>query len=106
MIRPVVFVLLFALPVAAQDLPDLQRGDVIFQNSRSEQSLAISLATGSDFTHVGIIDFDGSGQPVVLEAVRTTRETPLRDWLTHGVDADVAIYRLNGLTADQAKAVT
>lgn len=95
-----------AQPLAAEDLPALQRGDVIFQNSLSEQSLAISLATGSPYTHVGIVDFDAAGQPVVLEAVRTTRETPLDDWLTYGADGDVAIYRFTDLTKDQAKAVT
>ena len=30
-----------ALPAIADDLPQLQRGDVIFRNSRSAQSLAI-----------------------------------------------------------------
>lgn len=92
-------------PVTAQDLPPLHRGDVIFQNSRSNQSEAIRLATGSAYTHVGIVDFNAAGQPVVLEAVRTTRETPLADWLTQGRDGAVAIYRYD-LTPDQALAVT
>jgi hypothetical protein len=95
-----------AHPAKADDLPPLQRGDVIFQNSRSPQSLAILLATNSPFTHVGIIDFDETGAPVVLEAVRTTRATPLEDWITYGEDNDIAIYRLEGLTDDQALAVT
>jgi Permuted papain-like amidase enzyme, YaeF/YiiX, C92 family len=43
---------------------------------------------------------------VVLEAVRTTRETPLADWVDQGEDGDVAIYRMDGLTGDQALAVT
>jgi hypothetical protein len=98
--------LLFPLPAVAEDLPPLQRGDVIFQNSRSAQSLAILLATDSPFTHVGIVDFDANGNPVVLEAVRTTRETPLDDWVDQGEDGDVAVYRMSGLTEDQAQAVT
>ncbi|HLQ19870.1 MAG TPA: YiiX/YebB-like N1pC/P60 family cysteine hydrolase, partial [Tabrizicola sp.] len=76
--------MLLSLPAQAQDLPPLQRGDVIFQNSRSAQSLAILLATDSPFTHVGIVDFGADGGPVVLEAVKTTRETPLADWVDHG----------------------
>lgn len=106
MIRPVALALLLALPAAAQDLPDLQRGDVIFQNSRSAQSQAILLATDSAYTHVGIVDFDETGMPVVLEAVRTTRATPLSEWISNGVAEDVAIYRLAGLTEAEAKAVT
>jgi Permuted papain-like amidase enzyme, YaeF/YiiX, C92 family len=99
-------VALLSLPALAEDLPDLQRGDVIFQNSRSAQSLAILLATDSPFTHVGIVDFDADGAPVVLEAVRTTRETPLADWVDQGEGGDLAVYRIDGLTGDQALAVT
>lgn len=98
--------LLTTLPLRAEDLPELKRGDVIFQNSRSAQSLAILLATDSPFTHVGILDFDEDGKPVVLEAVRTTRATPLQDWVGQGEDGDVAVYRMKGLSDDQALAVT
>lgn len=97
---------LFTLPTLAEDLPPLMRGDVIFQNSRSAQSLAILLATDSPYTHVGIVDFGADGNPVVLEAVRTTRETPLADWMAQGEGGDVAVYRMDGLTGDQALAVT
>ena len=95
-----------ATPAGAEGLPTLLRGDVIFQNSQSEQSLAISLATGSRYTHVGIVDLDAAGQPVVLEAVQTTRATPLVDWIGRGKGGDVAIYRLERLTEDQALSVT
>ncbi len=98
--------LLFAPPAGAEDLPDLQRGDVIFQNSRSAQSLAILLATDSPFTHVGIVDFAADGTPLVLEAVRTTRETPLADWVDQGEGGAVAVYRMTGLTEAQGLAVT
>ncbi|MDZ4086671.1 MAG: YiiX/YebB-like N1pC/P60 family cysteine hydrolase [Tabrizicola sp.] len=98
--------LALALSAGAEDLPPLKRSDVIFQNSRSAQSLAILLATDSPFTHVGIVDFDDDGNPVVLEAVRTTRATPLQDWVDQGEGGDVAIYRMQDLTDDQAQAVT
>lgn len=94
------------VPAHAQDLPELKRGDVIFQNSRSAQSLAILLATDSPFTHVGIVDFDADGMPVVLEAVKTTRATPLQDWVEQGKDGALAVYRMEGLTEAQALAVT
>lgn len=98
--------LLITLPARAQDLPDLKRGDVIFQNSQSAQSLAILLATDSPFTHVGILYFDAAGNPVVLEAVRTTRATPLQDWVAQGKDGAVAVYRMEELGSDTALAVT
>lgn len=98
--------LLASFPLRAEDLPELKRGDVIFQNSRSAQSLAILLATDSPFTHVGILDFDEDGKPVVLEAVRTTRATPLQDWVGQGEGDDIAVYRMEGLTEAQALAVT
>lgn len=100
------FLVLLALPASADTLPDLHRGDVIFQNSRSAQSLAILVATDSPFTHVGIVDFDAAGDPVVLESARTTRETPLDDWVAQGRDGDVAVYRMAGLSEAQARAVT
>ncbi|MGL4237009.1 YiiX/YebB-like N1pC/P60 family cysteine hydrolase [Tabrizicola sp.] len=90
----------------ADQMPILQRGDVIFQNSLSPQSLAISLATQSEYTHVGIVDFDEAGEVVVLEAVGPTLATPFEEWVTHGADGDIAIYRFDGLTEDQALAVT
>ncbi len=97
---------LFALPARAEFLPDLKRGYVIFQNSRSAKSLATLLATDSPFTHVGIVDCDDNGNPQVLEAVRTTRATPLRDRVSHGEGSDVAVYRMHDLSEDQALAVT
>lgn len=90
----------------AEAMPPLQRGDVIFQTSLSEQSLAISLATQSPFTHVGIVDLDPKGELVVLEAVQTTRATPLADWIARGDKGDVAVYRLEALTDAEALAVT
>lgn len=84
-------------------LQDFKRGYVIFQNSRSAQSPATLLATDSPFTHVGIVDCD---DPVVLEAMRTTRATPLRDQVSHGEGSDAAICRMLDLSEDQAQAVT
>ena len=101
-----VLALFLAVPAMAEDLPPLKRGDVIFQNSRSAQSLAILLATDSPYTHVGIVDFDDSGNPVVLEAVKITRATPLAEWTRHGEGGDVAVYRMDGLSEADALAVT
>ncbi len=51
-------------------------GDIVFQTSRSSQSEAIQRATGSAYSHMGLILFR-KGRPCVLEAVATVRYTPL-----------------------------
>lgn len=43
---------------------------------------------------------------MVLEAVRTTREAPLADWVAQGKNSDVAVCRMAGLGEDRALAVT
>lgn len=96
---------LMAGPALAQDLPTLRRGDLIFQTSVSDQSTAILEATGSPYTHVGIVDFDASGALVVLEAAATTRATPISQWIDRGRDRKIAIYRLDGLTELEARKV-
>ena len=59
----------------SQPLPNVRDGDVIFQTSRSSQSLAIQRATHSRFSHMGLI-FIWSGEPYVLKAAATVRYTP------------------------------
>jgi uncharacterized protein YycO len=58
-------------------------GDIVFQASRSSQSLAIQTATSSPYSHVGVI-LIRKGKPYVLEAVQPVRFTPLNAWLDHG----------------------
>src|ERR1035441_5346015 len=65
--------------------PVYQTGDIIFQTSRSSQSLAVQLATHSKYSHVGIIVIRG-GKPWVFEAVATVRYTPLGEWVRRGVE--------------------
>jgi hypothetical protein len=86
----------------AADLKDLKRGDIVFQTSSSNQSLAILLASRSKFSHMGIVDFESDGKAVVLEASATARATPLASWVKRGVGGRVAAYRMRGLTAEQA----
>jgi hypothetical protein len=83
-------------PRAAPLDDQLMEGDLIFQNSRSTQSAAILGATGSPYTHMGIIVRKG-GDLVVLEAGATVRETNLRSWTASGVGGHHAVYRMQGL---------
>ncbi|MBM7045168.1 hypothetical protein JTP94_08340 [Rhizobium lusitanum] len=77
---------------AGGDYPPLQDGDLIFQTSTSSQSSAIIFATGSAFSHMGIIKND-SGAITVIEAAARVKETPLKTWVNRGLLRRVAIYR-------------
>lgn len=82
----------------------LAEGDLIFQNSRGSQSAAVLAATGSAYTHMGIVVRRGD-EIVVLEAGPTVREVPLARWIASGVDGAHAIYRKDGLGDDQRSAI-
>ena len=56
---------------------DVREGDVIFQESKSQQSPLIKWGTRSHITHCGVIVMKG-GQPYVLETLKTLKLTPLR----------------------------
>jgi hypothetical protein len=89
------------LAAAAQGAESFRDGDIVFQTSRSAQSLAIQRATHSPYSHVGIIFLRG-GKPYVFEAVATVRYTPLENWTVRGAGARFAVKRLrSGLTAGQ-----
>jgi uncharacterized protein YycO len=71
----------------------LQNGDIIFHQSRSSQSLAIQRASGSKYSHMGLIVFQGKA-PFVFEAVKTVRLTPLASWIARGEGGHYVVKRL------------
>lgn len=73
--------------------PALHDGDIIFQTSRSSQSLAIQRATGSPYSHMGII-FIRDGKPYVFEAIATVRYTPIENWIARGQGGHYVVKRL------------
>jgi uncharacterized protein YycO len=83
---------------AKASLPAVEDGDVIFQTSRSSQSLAIQRATGSPLSHMGMI-FVRDGRPYVLEASKTVRYTPLDKWIERGVGGHYEVQRLRDATS-------
>jgi hypothetical protein len=83
--------------VSISGLP-VHSGDLIFQTSRSPQSIAIQNATGSAYSHMGLILLR-DGQPYVLEASTTVRYTPLARWVMAGAGHHFVVKRL--LDADQ-----
>lgn len=88
----------------AEEFDDFRQGDLIFQETTGRQSIAVKAATGSDYTHMGIVRITGGG-PVVIEAGRTVTETPLEDFVARGSGKRFAIYRLSGLSEANAHRV-
>lgn len=63
----------------------LRDGDIVFQQTGGEQGRAVQLATGSPWTHVGVI-FREKDRWMVYEAVGPVSSTPLDEWAAHGAD--------------------
>lgn len=83
----------------ALDPNAFKEGDLIFQPSAlSSQSLAIKLATGSQYSHCGIVFFK-DGRPYVFEAIRTVSWTPLKNWIERGVKGHYILMRLKNRDA-------
>jgi len=91
----VAVVCLFAMLAcsAMAAVPVLQDGDLIFQTSRSAQSLAIQRATASRYSHMGAVVWR-NGKPFVFEAVKTVRLTPLPQWIARGDGGHFVVKRL------------
>lgn len=85
--------LLLAASGAEAAPPPVQDGDLIFQTSRSSQSRAVQLATGSKYSHMGMVAMR-HGKPYVYEAVKTVRYTPLQQWIARGSGSHYVVKRL------------
>ena len=76
------------------ELRDLLRdGDLIFQQSRSTQATALEEATGSTWTHTGIV-LRRDGRWMVAEASATVRYTPLDKFVGKGKGRRVVVKRI------------
>jgi len=91
--------------------PDLRDGDIIFQTSRSSQSLAVQRATRSPYSHMGMV-VHRDGKPLVFEASATVRFTPFQAWTDRGDGGRYVVKRLRGSageitpeTMDKARAL-
>ena len=84
----------------------LRSGDVVFQTSLSDQSWPIQKATGSPYSHVGIV-YKQDSAFYVLEAVQPVKLTPLEDWVLKGDGFNFVAKRLEGelLSATQSQAM-
>ncbi|HEX7026793.1 MAG TPA: YiiX family permuted papain-like enzyme [Gammaproteobacteria bacterium] len=70
-----------------------RNGDIIFQTSRSSQSLAIQLATDSPYSHIGVV-YILDDAPFVFEAVQPVKLTPLDEWVAQGDRGHFVVKRL------------
>ncbi|MFN5641278.1 MAG: YiiX family permuted papain-like enzyme [Sphingobacteriales bacterium] len=73
--------------------PSIQNGDIIFHTSKSNQSKAIQEATGSKYSHMGIIYKQGE-KYFVYEAIQPVTLTPLDKWMARGEGGHYVIKRL------------
>lgn len=92
---------LWATAASVAALPELKDGDVVFHSSRSTQSTAIWMASGSLYTHMGMIKHR-DGMPYVVEAVGPVREISLEDWIAEGLGGRLSVMRFKNLTNEDA----
>lgn len=85
-------------------IPALESGDLIFQTHPSSQAPAVMLATGSLYSHVGIIHKQGD-KITVIHAARTVVESDFREFIETGWGQRMNIKRYEGLSTGQRDAV-
>lgn len=85
-------------------LPALESGDLIFQTHLSSQAPAVMLATGSLYSHVGIIHKDAD-RVSVIHAARTVMQTDLKEFIESGWGERMTIKRYEGLSTEQRDSV-
>ena len=89
-----VFIFALSVPAWGDSITvNVRDGDIIFHTSTSSQSMAIQRATGSQYSHLGIIFFQKGG-PYVYEAIKTVQYTPLKKWIARGEGKHYVVRRL------------
>ncbi|MCF7913195.1 MAG: YiiX family permuted papain-like enzyme [Candidatus Cloacimonetes bacterium] len=99
-----IFWVLLSSCVKNEGVADYRNGDIIFQTSISRQSVAIQIATKSEYSHMGIIYINEDGEVLVFEAVQPVKFTPVDEWIKRGKEGRYVLKRLKDsqsiLTAD------
>ncbi|QJE97396.1 YiiX/YebB-like N1pC/P60 family cysteine hydrolase [Luteolibacter luteus] len=96
--------LIFAFPgLRAQAEGDysLKTGDVVFQCTAGEQAEAIQAATGSRYTHCGVV-FEEAGSFKVLEAVQPVKVTSFDEFRKRSVPGTFQVRRLKTPLSSEA----
>lgn len=98
LVLPAIFALwLKASWVDLARLPALHDGDIVFNTSPSQQSLAVGIATRSWLTHVGFVKIEND-KAYVIEASATTRKVRFDDWVAEGIGGRLKIMRRDAMT--------
>jgi cell wall-associated NlpC family hydrolase len=80
--------------LAAAEAPyTLQEGDILFHGTPGKQADAIRGATGSPYTHCGVV-FSENGHLMVLEAVQPVRTTTVEEFEKRGQTGTFLAKRL------------
>jgi hypothetical protein len=87
----------------AAPLPTLKTGDVVLQATTGGQAAAITLASGSVYTHMGLVEIGADGKPMVVEAIGPVRVVTLDKWIAKGAGGAVTIVRMKGLEEETAR---
>jgi hypothetical protein len=82
-----------SLSAAETNAPDLREGDIVFSGSEQGQGEAIIAATGSPYTHCGIV-FRKAGKLMVLEAVQPVGVVSLEEFRSRGKPGTFLARRL------------
>ncbi|MBD3403526.1 YiiX family permuted papain-like enzyme [candidate division GN15 bacterium] len=90
-----VLVGLFVIGCGGDSSGGLQSGDVLFQDFPSPQTEAIKIATNSDYSHCGLLFYEGD-QAMVWEAVQPVKVTPFDEWVGRAPDSHFVAMRLIG----------
>jgi uncharacterized protein YycO len=92
---PKYLLILLSLQISSctEHVLQLKDGDIVFQTSRSSQSKAIQLATGSKYSHMGMV-LTHEGEQMVYEAVEPVKFTPLASWIKRGNGSHFVAKRL------------
>jgi hypothetical protein len=85
----IIFFLSLSSPIRATDF---QEGDIVFQAVKTSQTLALYMATGSVYTHCGIV-YQENGEFYVFEALNVMSKTPIEEWINRSL-VPVLQYRL------------
>ena len=105
LLQTAVCLALTALPTLhAKESPafDLREGDIVFSSSARGQGEAVIAATGSPYTHCGIV-FEKDGQLMVLEAVQPVGVTTLKDFIAHSRPEIFTARRLKFTVTPEAR---
>jgi hypothetical protein len=96
--RPAAILLPLALAgIAAAEAPyGLQEGDILFHGSGGQQADAIRGATGSPYTHCGVV-FSENGRLMVLEAVQPVSVTTVEEFQKRGTPGTFHAKRLKSI---------